>query len=163
MGTAFLPLWIGLAVHAATSSEDVSVLLLGVVKLAGSEHAISAAQAQQLLPLVEAWRAELVQSWGITRGASATAAAIRSILTSEQLSDILVMRLRPADAVRWGSGCSGRWTVATPCFCGACPEDPLRPGEVPDNLLFLGPLVDNPFLEFADRVTRILAGWASGK
>jgi hypothetical protein len=137
--------------------------LLGVVKLNGSEVAVSAAQAQQLLPLVQAWRAQLDPSWGITRGASGTAAATRAILTSEQLTRIQAMHLSPSDAIRWGSGCVGPWTWMTPRPWGGPPpgEEPPSPGEGPGGCLFMVPIQDNPFIEFADRVIRVLNGWAA--
>jgi hypothetical protein len=138
--------------------------LLGVVKLNGSEVAVSAAQAQQLLPLVQAWRAQLDQSWGITRGASGTAAAIRAILTSEQLARIQAMRLSPSDAIRWGGGAIECWAWRPHSWGCPCSDEetPPSPGGAPNRFFVMMPTLDNPYIGFADRVIRVLSGWATG-
>lgn len=158
-----LALLAGFAVSASQGTDDVPVLLLGVVKLNGSELAVSATQARDLLPLVQAWRAQLDQSWGITRGASGTAAAIRAILTSEQLARIQAMRLSPSDAIRWGGGVVDCWMWRPHSWGCPCSDEgtPPSPGGAPSRFLAIMPTLDNPYIGFADRVIRVLSGWAT--
>ncbi|MDD4903560.1 MAG: hypothetical protein PHX77_03580 [Candidatus Bipolaricaulis sp.] len=153
-----LALCVGWAAAARPSTDDVPVLLLGVVQLNGSELAVSVTQAQQLLPLVQAWRAQLEQSWGVTRGASATATAIRAILTPEQRARIEAMRLTSSDAMRWGCGTLAVWPWGALAPWGAPPPEGETPRPGFHNFM---PMLDNPYLEFADRVIRVLIGWAS--
>jgi len=144
-------LGLGWVAAARSSTDDVPALLLGIIKLSGSEFAVSVAQAQQLLPLVQGWRAQLELSWRTTRGASATALAIRGILTPEQQARIHAMRLTSSDAIRWSCGMLAVWPWVAP------PEgETPRPGF--HNFI---PMLDNPYLEFADRVIRVLSGWVS--
>lgn len=160
----FLALLMGFGAAASQSTDDVSVLLLGVVKLNGSDLAVSAAQAQQLLPLVQEWRAQLDQSWGITRGASATAVAIRAILTPEQLTRIQAMHLSPSDAIRWGGGVIEYWMWRPHSWGSPYPDEEETPppsDDAPKGFLAIMPTPENPYIGFADRVIRVLSGWAT--
>ncbi|MEN6370105.1 MAG: hypothetical protein ABFD77_10490 [Thermotogota bacterium] len=158
-----LALLAGFGVAASQGTDDVSILLLGVVKLNGSDFAASAAQARQLLPLVQAWRAQLDQSWGITRGASATAAAIRAILTSEQLTQIQAMHLSLSDAIRWGGGAIEYWMWRSHCWGSPCSGEgtPPTPDDALAGFLTCMPTPENPYIGFANRVVRVLSGWAA--
>lgn len=151
---------VGFGVAASESTNDVSILLLGVAKLHGAEFAVSAAQAQQLLPLVQARRDH---SWGTTRGASGTAAAVRAILTPEQLTRIRAMHLSLSDAIRWGGGvvdCRMWRPHSWVCPCSD-EETPPSPGSAPSGFLGIMPTLGNPYIGFADRVIRVLSGWST--
>jgi len=137
-----LVLLMGFAVAASTSTDDLAVLLYGIVRLSGTEDALSAAQAQQLAPLVEAWRAELQAPPDTPPDMSSAIAAIRAVLTADQLTAIEALNLTAADVVGWmDGGLAGYvWRQASRA----------------------GHLLQPEFLnEVAGRVLRILNGWAS--
>lgn len=137
-----LAVLVGFGAAASTSTDDLAVLLYGVVRLSGTEVAVSAAQAQQLVPLVEDWRAELQVPPDAPPDMSSAIASIQAVLTTEQLAAIEALNLTPADVVWWMDG----------GFAGYMWRQASRAGH----------LLQPDFLrEVAGRVLRILNGWAS--
>ncbi len=147
-------LLVGFGVAASQTTGDVSVLLLGVVRLNGSGLAISAAQAEQLLPLVEAWRAQLSHSWTVTRGASAVAHAIQAILTSEQLTRIQAMALAPS---LWMMRCTCPCEMSPPSGAGMSPPDDSWQAQRHECLH----MQQFQLLVLADEVIQILSRWTA--
>ena len=134
---------IGVGAAASATTDDLAVLLYGIVRLSGSSAALSAEQALALLPLVAAWRVELQSPPDEPPDMSGTIAAVRAILTPEQAAAIEAMNLNAADVVRWMDG-----GLAWSLWRGA-----MRAGRI----------LQPTFLDAeAGRVQRILSGWASG-
>lgn len=136
-----LALIIGLGASASESTEELPALLFGVVRLAGSELALSAEQAAQMLPQVQAWRS-WVEEVSNVDDEPGRVAAIRAILTPEQAAAIDAMDLTSTDAIRWSSGALAAIVWRHSVQAGA----PLPPG---------------PLAVFAGRVVRLLSGWAA--
>ncbi|MEN6370128.1 MAG: hypothetical protein ABFD77_10615 [Thermotogota bacterium] len=137
-----LALLVGLGVTASTSTDELAVLLYGIVRLSGSETAVSAVQARQLVPLVEVWRAELQVPPDTPPDMSGMIASIRAVLTAEQSAAIEAMHLTTADVVEWRNG----------GFSAYLWRKTSRAGH---------PLPPDFLYEEAGRVIRILNGWAS--
>ncbi len=135
-----LALVIGLGASARESTEELPALLLGVVRLAGSDLALSAEQAAQILPEVQAWRS-WVEEVSNVDDEPGRVAAIRAMLTPEQAAAIDAMNLTSTDAIRWSSGALAAIVWRHSVQAGA----PLPPG---------------PLAVFAGRVVRLLSGWA---
>ena len=143
---------------AASQGTDVFVLLLGITKLEGSELAVSANQAEALLSLAQAWRVEVHRSLQALAEASEISAAIRAILTAEQLVRTQEMDLSPSDVISLSRGMFDVWMRG--CFC-PCDVPPLSAEECRTREREFARMQRARFIEFADGVIHVLTGWAS--
>jgi hypothetical protein len=110
------------------SMDPTNALALGTLKLEGSEHAVTAEQAAELLPL---WQA--IQS-GALQGSAETEAVLRQIegkMTAEQLAAIEAMDLTFQDIQTWME----KQGIEMPAPTGGQPQPgadmPARPGGGP--------------------------------
>ena len=133
---------------AASTVDDVALLLFGTVRLGDTDVALTAEQAGMLVPVVQTWRQEL------SRGKARMTVSfnkIKAILTAEQLSRIRAMHLAASDIERWIE-CT---LDLDPCGCG------MRSmmGRTPRSPF---PLERIGILHFADQVISLLREWATG-
>lgn len=167
------------AVAARSSSDEVTVVLYGIVRLQGTDQALTSQQAALLLPIVRAWRDELSNSWGwgASSSASCYVGAIQPILTQEQLDRIAAMRLTADAAIRWSGGSLyyRSWFIrpqpgdmppgAPPPGDGSEPPAPPGGGTPPPGRprasVFFFPTQEDPRVAFADKVIRLLAAWTA--
>ena len=103
------------------ADDPVAVLLLGIMRLDETEALITPEEAARILPLAEAWRAQLGTQEDGRMNAEDKLADLQAILTADQLERIDAMSLTMADVVRWRGSESP----------GMPPDEGRQPGEMP--------------------------------
>jgi len=78
-----------------------SQLMLGTLKVEGTEQAVTLAQAKALLPLWQAFQGNVLQG---SAERNATLAAIEGQMTPAQMDAIAALRLTQADLQAWAQG-----------------------------------------------------------
>lgn len=83
--------------QSGTSLSQVNMLLVGTLKLEDTDQAISADEAQQLLPLWQAYRSLSTSQTAAEAEVEALLSQIQSSMTSEQMQAIKAMNLTSND------------------------------------------------------------------
>jgi len=164
---------LGFGVMARSNVYEVPIFLLGVVRLAGTDAALSPEQTARLLPLVQQWQQRLGLNPMV--GWSSNLARMQAVLTSMQIVRIEAMHLTSTDVMEWTDSnpsvrvrLLSRITAKPPSDSqppsGGTPLDGPPPGGGtygPSTTSFVWSHRDS-MMSFADSVISLLRTWATG-
>ena len=138
---------------ASSTEDEVPLLLYGIIQLAETGDAITAEQAQELLPIVQSWQMRM--QLGISSSTHATVLRIKTVLTEEQMDRIDAMHVTTRYVELWTSEQTGTRLILRMASEGegASGEDP-SPRLMTVNK-------NESMTQFADLVLSLLRQWAA--